>query len=164
MEEELDAVDFYEKNKKVKGRKFKNIDENITHSLHLRKTNMTVEFNDKESASIKSFAVKKRKEIKVATRFRSEKLLMFAKLSIKSFICNITETFCFPTKEIEDLYDKYFIEKAEILHILTNTDSTALQFIFISNPNSYLPEEIFRDVISEVIIMSKIYKIFDSSQ
>ena len=64
MEEELDAVDFYEKNKKVKGRKFKNIDENITHSLHLRKTNMTVEFNDKESASIKSFAVKKKKRNK----------------------------------------------------------------------------------------------------
>ena len=89
---------------------------------------------------------------------------MFAKRSIKSFIYNITETFYFPTKEIEDLYDKYFIEKAEILHILTNTDSTALQFIFISNPNSYLPEEIFRDVIFEVIIMSKIYKRFDSSQ
>ena len=64
MEEELDAVDFYEKNKKVKGRKFKNIDENITHSLHLRKTNMTVEFNDKESASIKSFAAKKKKRNK----------------------------------------------------------------------------------------------------
>ena len=89
---------------------------------------------------------------------------MFAKRSIKSFIYNITETFYFPTKEIEDLYDKYFIEKAEIFHILTITDSTTLQFIFISNPNSYLPEERFRDVIFEVIIMSKIYKRFDSSQ
>ena len=89
---------------------------------------------------------------------------MFAKRSIKSFIYNITEIFYFPTKEIEDLYDKYFIEKAEIFHILTNTDSTTLQFIFISNPNSYLPEEKFRDVIFEVIIMSKIYKRFDSSQ
>ena len=89
---------------------------------------------------------------------------MFAKRSIKSFIYNITETFYFPTKEIEDLYDKYFIEKAEIFHILTNTDSTTLQFIFISNPNSYLPEERFRDVIFEVIIMSKIYKRFDTSQ
>ena len=64
MEEELDAVDFYEKNKKVKGRKFKNIDENIAHSFHLRKTNMTVEFNNRESASIKSFAVKKKKRNK----------------------------------------------------------------------------------------------------
>ena len=89
---------------------------------------------------------------------------MFAKRSIKSFIYNITETLYFPTKEIKDLYDKYFIEKAEIFHILTNTDSTTLQFIFISNPNSYLPEERFRDVIFEVIIMSKIYKRFDSSQ
>ena len=40
---------------------------------------MTVEFNDRESASIKSFAVEKRKEIKVTIQFKSGKLLMFAK-------------------------------------------------------------------------------------
>ena len=40
---------------------------------------MTVEFNDRESASIKSFAVEKRKEIKVTMQFKSGKLLMFAK-------------------------------------------------------------------------------------
>ena len=39
---------------------------------------MTVEFNDRESASIKSFAVEKRKEIKVTMQFKSGKLLMFA--------------------------------------------------------------------------------------
>ena len=137
----------------------------ILHILFiLEKQTWQLNLTIKNLPALNLLLLKKRKEIKVATRFRSEKLLMFAKLSIKSFICNITETFCFPTKEIENLYDKYFIEKAEILHILTNTDSTALQFIFISNPNSYLPEEIFRDVIFEVIIMSKIYKRFDSSQ
>ena len=40
---------------------------------------MTVELNDRESASIKSFAVEKRKEIKVTMQFKSGKLLMFAK-------------------------------------------------------------------------------------
>ena len=44
---------------------------------------MIVEFNDPESTSIKSFAVKKINLIKVTSRFMSGKLLMFAKLSLK---------------------------------------------------------------------------------
>ena len=73
---------------------------------------MVVEFNDRESASIKSFAIKKKKrnEIKVTTRFMSRKLLMFIKLSLKSFIYDLVETFCFPQKEIAELYKKYLIE------------------------------------------------------
>ena len=59
MAEELDGVDTYEKNKKVKKRKFKNVDEKITDCLDPRKTRMIIDFNDHESASIKSFAVKK---------------------------------------------------------------------------------------------------------
>ena len=62
------------------------------------------------------------------------------------------------------MYKKYLIEQVEILHILTNTDSTAIQFIFISDPNSDLPEEKFRDIIFKVVVKSKIYKRFDSSQ
>ena len=57
---------------------------------------------------------------------------------------------------------KYVIEKVEILHVLTDTDSTAIQFIFISDPNIDLPEEKFRDIIFEVVVKSKIYKRFDS--
>ena len=55
------------------------------------------------------------------------------------------------------------IEKVEIFHILTDTDSTALKFIFISDPNSDLPEDKFRDIIFKVIVTSKIYKRFDTS-
>ena len=47
---------------------------------------MVIEFNDGESASVKSFAVKKKNVIKATTRFMYGKLLMFAKLSLKSFI------------------------------------------------------------------------------
>ena len=61
-----------------------------------RKTKMVVEFNDRESASIRSFTVKKRNEIKVTTQFMSRKLLMFAKLFFKIFVYDLIETFCFP--------------------------------------------------------------------
>ena len=139
MQEELVSVDSYEKNKKVKKRQFKEIDQKITDCLDPRKTKMVVEFNNRESASIKSFSVKKRNEIKVSTRFMSGKLLMFAKLSLKSFIYDLAETFCFPQKKITDLHKKYMIEKVEIFHILTDTDSIVLKFIFIPDPNSDLP-------------------------
>ena len=163
MPEELDGVDSYEKNKKLKKRRFKEIDKKITDCLDPRKAKMVVEFNDRESASIRSFTVRKRNEIKVTTQFMSGKLLMFAKLSPKSFFYELSETVCFPSKEIADLYWKYLIEKVEVFHILTDTDSTALMFVFISDPNSDLPEEKFRYIIFEVIVTSKIYKRFDSS-
>ena len=50
--------------RKQKNRKFKDIDEKITFYLDPRKTKMAVEFNDRESASIKSFAVKNKKAMK----------------------------------------------------------------------------------------------------
>ena len=46
-------------------------------------TKMIFEFKNRESASIKLFAVKKRTNIKITSRFISGKLLMFAKLAEK---------------------------------------------------------------------------------
>ena len=66
MAEKLDAVDSFEKNKKAKKQKYyiqKLQKEKTTSHLDPRKTKMAVEFNDRESATIKSFAVKK-KEMK----------------------------------------------------------------------------------------------------
>ena len=111
MAEELDAIDTYEKNKKVKKRKFKNVDEKIIECLDPRKTKMIIDFNDRESASIKSFAVKKKSQIKVTSRFMPGKLLMFAKLSLKSLIYDLAETFYFPSQLLLDIYKKYKIEK-----------------------------------------------------
>ena len=124
---------------------------------------MIIDFNDHESASIKFFAVKKKNEIKVTSRFMSGKLLMFAKLFLKSFIYALVETFYFPSQLVLDIYKKYKIEKVEINHVLTDTDSTALQFIIISDPNSDIPEPKFRDIIFEIVVATKIHKRFDSS-
>ena len=100
MEEKLDAVNSYEKKQKLKKREFKNVDEKILDCLDPRITKMVVEFNDRESARIKFFAIKKRNEIRVTSRFMSGKLLMFAKLSLKSFIYDLSEIFFFfPSKK-----------------------------------------------------------------
>ena len=59
MAEELDAVDSFERNKKAKKKEIQDIDEKMTFHLDLRKTKMLLGFNDRKSASIKRFAVKK---------------------------------------------------------------------------------------------------------
>ena len=89
---------------------------------------------------------------------------MFAKLSLKRLIYDIMETFCFPDKNVRGILKKYGIERVKIFHVLTDTDSTSLKFMFISDPNSEIPESKFRDVIFEIITSSHIYKRFDSSQ
>ena len=123
---------------------------------------MIVEFDYENSAFIKSFAVEKI-IIKITTRFMSGKLLMFAKLSWKSFIYELTDTFCFPKENIKEIYKKHAIENMKIFHVLTDTDSTSIKVIFISDPNSKAPESKFRNIIFDFIIASDIYKRFDSS-
>ena len=160
--EELDAFDSYEKNKKVKKRKFKNIDEKIRDSLDPRKTKMILDFKHRESG-IKSFAIKKKNPIKVTSRFTSGKLL-FATLSLKSFIYSIAEISSFPSEIVQAIYKKYQIERILVNHVLTDTDSTAIQFIIVSDPNSDVPEPKMRDIIFEVIIAMKyIYNRCDTS-
>ena len=85
-DENLDAVSSFEKNKKAKKRKFQTVEEKIAECADPRKTKLVTDFNDYEAASIKSIAVKEKSVIRATTRFMSGKLLMFAKLSIKSFI------------------------------------------------------------------------------
>ena len=62
MEEKLDAADSFEKYTNKRKRTFQNIDEETEDCLDPRKTKKIIEFNNRESASIKSFSVKKKKK------------------------------------------------------------------------------------------------------
>ena len=52
---------------------------------------MIIEFNNHKSSAVKLISVKNESVIKCTTRFMSGKLLMFAKLSLKSFIYTLVE-------------------------------------------------------------------------
>ena len=88
---------------------------------------------------------------------------MFTKLSHKSFIYSLAESFCFPSPEEKEIYKKYQIEKVQMHHVLIDKDSISLQFIIVSDPNSDIPEPKFRDIIFEVIVSTKICKRFGTS-
>ena len=101
--------------------------------------------------------------IDVTSRFIKGKMLMFAKLSIKSFVYDMIDVFCFPDEEIKKIYDYYQIEKCFLYQNLTDTVSTSLLFTFICKFESSIPESKARDIIFECIKKSKILSRLDLS-
>ena len=108
-----------------------------------------IDFSDQDAASIKALAIKKNEKIKITTRFMKGKMLMLSKISLKSFVYNIIDTFCFPDIEVREIYNMYQIIKAFIYLILTDTDSSSLQFTFISELTSSISEDEARNLIFE---------------
>ena len=98
-----------------------------------------------------------------STRFSTVKMLMFAKLSLKSFIYERSETFMFPSKKTRVIYDMYCIDFIYLYQILADTDSTSLQFVIFSKDNSKVPEKMFRDILFLVIVKSKVLDRFNVS-
>ena len=151
------------KKKKAQNKNYQNnkiiqkIQERIKACDDLRKNTMILEFNDAQSSAIKSIAVKNETNIKCTTRFMSGKLLMFAKVSLKSFIYSLVELLYFPDENsiVLSIYNKYNIEKIHCYHILTDTDSTAIQFVIISNIESTYPENKVREILFEIFFMHR---------
>ena len=122
-----------------------------------------IEFDHQNSNSIKAVIVKQNQNIKPTTRFLSGKMLMFAKVSIKSFVYDIIDVFMFPNEKTKNIYEKYNIEKRFVYQCLTDTDSTSINFIFICNLNCDVTEENARKIIFEVMISNKILERLDLS-
>ena len=142
------------------------IENKIKGCEDIRKNKKVIEFNDYASASVKSIAVKSNTNIKCTIRFMSGKLLMFAKLSLKSFIYSLVGLLAFPEENhpiVSKIFDKYEIERIFCYHVLTNTDSTSLQFIIVSDPTSTFPEFKVRETLSEIFSNTEIRDRFDKS-
>ena len=122
---------------------------------------MIIDFNCLDSVSIETFAIKKNDNVKLTTRFLSGQILMFAKLSLMSFIYELIETFYFRSEIVKKIYQKYLIEKVYIYYRLSDTDSTCLKSIFVSSTDNDILDRKFREIIFEVIIAGEIYNRFD---
>ena len=55
-------------------------------------------------------------------------MLMFSKVSIKSFAYDLVDVFMFPTHDIQEIYQQY---QVNLYQNLTDTDSTSMFFVFI---------------------------------
>ena len=157
LEEDLEGIEQY--SKKINKRKFRQqqakvdkIENKIKECDDIRKNKMIIEFNEQKSASVRSIAVKSNHFVKCTMRPTYGKLLMFAKLSLKSFICSLVKLLHFPEENpiVSDIYKKYQIEEIHCYQVLTDTDSTSTEFIIVSEPESKFPECDIRDILFEI--------------
>ena len=90
-------------------------------------------------------------------------MLMFSKVSIKSFVYDIIDVFMFPNEEIKKIYQKYKINKCLVEENLTDTDSTSIVFVFICDLVCDVREDEARDISFKVMLKSKIFNRLDLS-
>ena len=95
----------------------------------------------------------------------SGKLLTFAKLPLKCFIYSLVKLLAFPEENpiVQQIYEKYQIEFIYCYHVLTDTDSTSLQFIIVSDLKSMFPECDVCYISFEIFSRTEIRKRFDKS-
>ena len=161
---DIDSLDcLKQKEKKSKKRKIKDANIQIDDVIKNKKIKTMIDFDHNECNSIKSIIVKGDINNDVSSRFIKAKMLMFAKLSLKSFVYDMIDVFCFQDDEIQQIYDYYQIEKCFLYQNLTDTDSTSLFFTFICKLESFVAESETRNIIFKCLKKLKILKRLDLS-
>ena len=87
---------------------------------------------------------------------------MFAKLLLMGFNYEFIETFCFPDDKAKEFYETYKLELIFPYHVLTDTNSTCLFFIFVCKPECNAPDEKFRNLLFTVIVNNRILEKIDT--
>ena len=136
-----------------KGTILKSYGERVEDANKNDKIKKIIDFSDADTASIKSLGVKKNETVKITTRFIKGKMLVFSKVSLKAFVYDLIDIFCFLDDEVEEIYARNNVIRCFIYLILTNTDSCSIQFLFINNLKSSITEEKARDLIFDIIIL-----------
>ena len=103
----------------------------VSDMIKNKKIKTMIDFNKRESNSIKSIVVNSSTTVDVSTKSYKEKMLMFAQMSLKSFVYNIIDVFCFPDDKVKDIFYKNDIEKCFLYLDLTDTDSCSMFVVFI---------------------------------
>ena len=134
-----------------------------SEALTNQKVKSLIDFDEDYSCSIRSLAIEKNSKINLTTRFLNGKILMFSKVSIKSFVYNLIDIFMFPTPKILKIYHKYDVDYCYLYQNLTDTDSTSMFFVFLCDLNSCVSEDKARNIIFEVMLESKVFDRLDLS-
>ena len=132
-------------------------------ALTNQKVKSLIDFDEEYTCSIKSVAIEKSSKINLTTRFLNGKMLMFSKVSIKSFVYDLIDVFMFPNQEIQEIYQQYQVNKCYLYQNLTDTDSTSMFFVFICDLNSCVSEDKARNIIFDVMLKSKVFDRLDLS-
>ena len=85
-------------------------------------------------------------------------MLIFSKVSLKSFVYNLIDVFCFPNEKVKMIYDQCYIITCHLYLNKTDTDSCSTFFNFICMDICNVRESESRKVIFEILKQSKIAK------
>ena len=153
------------KRKTKKRTKLVDYSERKKEALTNQKIKSLIDFDEQYSASIKSLSIQKSAKINLTTRFLNGKMLMFSKVSIKSFVYDIIDVFMFPNEETKQIYQKYNINKCLVEQNLTDTDSTSIFFffLFVCDLGCDVGKDDARDIIFKVMLKSKLFDRMDLS-
>ena len=92
---ETEALESF-KEKEVKNHRRQNLNsyfDVLEKAQNDAKVKSIVDFSDQDVASIKAIAINKKDKVKITTRFMKGKMLMFSKISLKSFVYDIIDIF-----------------------------------------------------------------------
>ena len=128
----------------------------IDKAVKNKNIKMMIEFDRNECNSMKSIVIKGNTTIDVSSRFIKDKMLMFVKLSLKFFVYDMIDVFCFPHETIREIYNRYQIQKCFLYQNLTDTNSISLLFNFICNVDCSVAESEAREIIFECMKKLKI--------
>ena len=92
---DLEAAENFEKKKHKKEKKLNlvHFSERRSEALRNQKVKALIDFDEEYSSSIKSLAVKQNDKVNLTTRYLNGKMLMFSKVSIKSFVYDLIDVF-----------------------------------------------------------------------
>ena len=121
-------------------------------ALPNQKVKSLIDFDEEYTCSIKSVAIEKSSKINLTTRFLNGKMLMFSKVSIKSFAYDLIDVFMFLNQEIQEIYWQYQVNKCYLYQNLTDADSTSMFFVFICDLNSCVSEDKARNIKVKYLI------------
>ena len=140
-------------NRRKKRKCFKDYSERINDATLNERVKTIIDFSHQDTGSIKALGVKKNDTVKITTRFIKGKMLMFSKISLKAFVYDMIDIFCFPDSQIQEILAQNEIIKCYIYLILTDTDSCLLQFILLADLNCKIAEDKARDLIFDILIL-----------
>ena len=110
----LEAAETFEKKQKINQKKSKLIhySERKNEVLKNQKFKSLIDFDEEYSSSVKSLAIEQSTKVNLTTRYLNGKMLMFSKVSMKSFVYDFIDVFMFANEEIQKIYAEFNIEDA----------------------------------------------------
>ena len=105
----LEAANSFENKQKKNKRKLtlNDYDDRKNEALRNQKIKSLIDFDEEYFSSIKSIAIEKSTKVNLTTRFLNGKMLMFSKVSIKTFVYDLIDVFMFPNQDFQKIYQKY---------------------------------------------------------